>query len=115
MQQRLLGRVCREKIDRNGAVMAEREADLAIMVVASRQDRGRRHGLAGGSRTGISMEGGAWWCHANKKACSRIARMPTRAAALRCQPIRTTAERPTPISILFANPVIRTGTTEDTL
>src|SRR6516164_4542443 len=57
MQQRLLGRVCREKIDRNGAVMAEREANLAIMVVASRQDREHRGGHAGGSRTGISIEG----------------------------------------------------------
>ena len=53
MQRRLVGRARREEIDRDGAMVAEREADLAIVVVRGRHRRGGRRRQNGDADGGV--------------------------------------------------------------
>lgn len=57
MQRRSFGWGRREKIDRNDALMAKREADLAIMVFGYRLARGARGRQAGCVMSGLRMIG----------------------------------------------------------
>src|SRR5438270_10292185 len=57
MQGCLVG-ACREKIDRDDAVMSKAKADLAVVVVRPRNERGGRRRQVAVGRSGPGMEGG---------------------------------------------------------